>query len=123
VGAYAVNLGFSEDVGDLATYSGQGVNIDGKLGVDITAPGHSSFSTAPNNVYNIFTGTSSAAPHVTGTAALMLQYDPTLTHEQIKQILLITAKKDEYTGEVPNPKWGYGKLDTEAAIKHLIGSP
>ncbi|MBK8549706.1 MAG: S8 family serine peptidase [Ignavibacteria bacterium] len=120
VGAYAVNYGWYEQVGDLATYSPRGYNIDGRLGVDITGPGHSSFSTSIGNGYTIFTGTSSAAPHVTGAAALMLQYDPSLTHSQIKQIIINTAKKDNFTGEVPNTDWGYGKLDIEEAIKFLI---
>lgn len=120
VGAYAVNYGWYEQVGDLATYSPRGYNIDGRLGVDITGPGHSSFSTSTGNGYTIFTGTSSAAPHVTGAAALMLQYDPSLTHSQIKQIIINTAKKDKFTGEVPNTDWGYGKLDIEGAIKFLV---
>ena len=120
VGAYAVNYGWNEKVGELATYSPRGYNIDGKRGVDITAPGHSSFSTSIGNGYTIFTGTSAAAPHVTGAAALMLQYDPALTHYQIKQILFNTAKKDSFTGDVPNPDWGYGKLDIEEALRYLI---
>ncbi len=120
VGAYAVNYGWNEKVGELATYSPRGYNIDGKRGVDITAPGHSSFSTTIGNGYTIFTGTSAAAPHVTGAAALMLQYDPALTHYQIKQILFNTAKKDSFTGDVPNPDWGYGKLDIEEALRYLI---
>jgi len=120
VGAYAVNYGWNEKVGDLATYSPRGYSISGKPCVDITAPGHSSFSTSIGNGYTIFTGTSAAAPHVTGAAALMLQYDPSLTHHQIKQILFNTAKKDNFTGEVPNPDWGYGKLDIEEALRYLI---
>lgn len=120
VGAYAVNYGWNEKVGELATYSPRGYGISGKPGVDITAPGHSSFSTTVGNGYTIFSGTSSAAPHVTGAAALMLQYDPSLTHSQIKQILFNTAKKDSFTGDVPNPDWGYGKLDIEEALRYLI---
>jgi len=119
VGAYAVNYGWNEKVGDLATYSSRGVNIDGKLGIGITAPGHTSFSAGINNEYVIFSGTSSAAPHVVGTAALMLQYDPSLTHSQISEILFRTAVKDQFTGDVPNPDWGWGKLNIEAAIKFL----
>lgn len=120
VGAYAVNYGWNEKVGDLATYSPRGYNIDGRLGIDITAPGHTTFSTSTGNGYTIFSGTSAAAPHVTGAAALMLQYDPSLTHSQIKQIIISTARKDSFTGNVPNSDWGYGKLDIEEALKYLI---
>jgi len=120
VGAYAVNYGWNEKIGELATYSPRGYLITGRPGVDITAPGHSTFSTGLGNSYVIFSGTSAAAPHVTGAAALMLQYDPALTHSQIKEILLKTAIKDTFTGDVPNPDWGYGKLNIEEALKYLI---
>lgn len=120
VGAYVVNMGWFDKIGDLATYSSKGINITGKLGVDITGPGHSTFSTEKNNGWQIFSGTSSAAPHVVGTAALLLQYNPQLTHTQIRQILLNSAKQDNFTGSVPNPSWGYGKLDMEGAVKYLM---
>ena len=120
IGAYVFNVGWMDVVGDLCSYSSRGYNINGKLGVDITGPGHSTFSTQKDNSYQIFSGTSSAAPHVVGAAALLLQYDPTLTHEKIKMILLNSAKKDNFTGNVPNGEWGYGKLDMEAAIRYLM---
>ncbi len=120
VGAYVYNMGWGDKVGDLASYSSKGFNITGKLGVDITGPGHSTFSTEKNLGYQIFSGTSSAAPHVVGTAALLLQYNPGLTHEQVRMILLNTAKKDNFTGDVPNAEWGYGKLNIEGAIRYLL---
>ena len=49
----------------------------------------------------------------------MLQYDPTLTQVQIKDILRTTATKDQFTGQVPNSTWGYGKLNTEEALRYL----
>ncbi|NOS84647.1 MAG: S8 family serine peptidase [Ignavibacteria bacterium] len=120
IGAYVFNVGWMDQVGDLATYSSKGYNITGKLGVDLTGPGHSTFSTEKNNSYQIFSGTSSAAPHVVGTAALLLQYEPSLTHEKIRMILLNSARKDNFTGDVPNAEWGYGKLHMEGAIKYLM---
>ncbi len=120
IGAYVFNMGWMDVLGGLASYSSKGYNIDGKLGVDLTGPGHSTFSTEKNNSYQIFSGTSSAAPHVVGAAALLLQYDPSLTHEKIRMILLNSAKTDKFTGAVPNAEWGYGKLDIEGAIKYLM---
>jgi len=35
-------------------------------------------------------------------------------------IILNSAVKDNFTGNVPNPEWGYGKLDIEGAIKYLM---
>jgi len=122
VGAYTVNFAFGPDdkLGGLCYYSGRGYNIDGKMGIDICAPGHSTFTTSPSNSYTLFSGTSSAAPHVVGTVALMLQYDPTLTHAQVRNILKATATKDEFTGNLPNTNWGFGKLNPEAAIKYVM---
>lgn len=119
VGAYVVNFGFFDKVGDLATYSSRGYNITGKLGIDICGPGHTTITTEKNFGYMTFSGTSSAAPHVVGTAALLLQYNPDLTHSQIRQIIINSAVDDKFTGHVPNPQWGYGKLNIENAINYL----
>lgn len=122
VGAYTVNYewpGYGA-LNDLCSYSGVGYNISGKIGTDICAPGHTTFTTATNFEYGIFSGTSAAAPHVVGTVALMLQYDPFLTHGQIRRILWQTAVTDSFTGAVPNTKWGYGKLNPEGALKYIM---
>ena len=122
VGAYTVNYawGTNDAIGKLCYYSGIGYNISGKVGIDICAPGHSTFTCGPNNSYTLFSGTSSAAPHVVGTAALMLQINPALTHTDIRNILRYTAVSDEFTGTVPNTKWGAGKLNPERAIKYVL---
>jgi subtilisin family serine protease len=122
VGAYVVNFGWLDRIGDLANYSGRGFNVTGKMGVDITAPGHTTFTTEHNFGWMTFSGTSSAAPHVAGLAALMLSYNPSLTHTQIREIILNTASQDEFTGPVPNTNWGYGKLNKEAALRYLISN-
>ncbi|KXK04982.1 MAG: S8 family serine peptidase [Ignavibacteriaceae bacterium] len=121
VGAYTVNFPFSfdEEINDLSYYSGRGYNITGKIGPEITAPGHSTFSLSPNNGITIFSGTSSAAPHVVGAVCLLLQYEPTLNQSEIKEILFSSATQDKFTGEVPNSSWGWGKLNIEAALKML----
>jgi subtilisin family serine protease len=122
VGAYVVNFGFfmGDKIGSLADYSGRGYNVTGKVGIDITAPGHSTFTTSKDNAYMIFSGTSSAAPHVVGAAALLLQYEPGLLHSQVRQLINKSAVSDNFTGTVPNTNWGYGKLNIEGAIKLLM---
>src|SRR5690606_38477429 len=46
-----------------------------------------------------------------------LQLDPTLTNQEIKEILQQSAREDSFTGTVPNITFGYGKLDALAAIQ------
>lgn len=65
--------------------------------------------------YVLFDGTSASAPYVAGIVALMMQKNPNITAGEIKNILRRHASFDlETTGLVPNPWWGYGKLDIKA---------
>ncbi len=66
-------------------------------------------------------GTSMAAPHVAGAVALMLEARPEFDRDEILEVLAETARGDEHTGELPNDRWGYGKLDAYEAALHLVG--
>ena len=59
--------------------------------IDIGAPGNVILSTQINNQYRLLTGTSMAAPHVCGVAALVLSKRPNLTHEDVRNILVTTS--------------------------------
>jgi subtilisin family serine protease len=70
--------------------------------------------------YVAFDGTSAAAPYVAGMVALMMQKKPGITAGEIKNLLRRHASSNlEITGVVPNPSWGYGKLDI-AAVKATL---
>ncbi|TDP02473.1 S8 family peptidase [Flavobacterium sp. 245] len=60
----------------------------GKKNVDLFAPGEEIYTTASGNTYKFDSGTSLAAPMVSGTAALIWSYYPELTVGQVKQIIL-----------------------------------
>ncbi|MEZ4756134.1 MAG: S8 family serine peptidase [Flavobacteriales bacterium] len=61
-------------------------------------------------------GTSAASPVVAGTAALYLQKCPWASAAEVKNALLTTARTDTFTGNVPNNRWGVGKLDAFGAL-------
>ena len=60
----------------------------GQEDVDIFAPGMEIYSTVPDNGYEAYQGTSMAAPVVAGVAAVLRSYFPSLTAEQVKDILM-----------------------------------
>lgn len=66
----------------LATFSNFGQRT-----VDLGAPGAAIVSTVPSNRYTSFSGTSMAAPHVTGTAALAWSLVPDATYDRIRDAL------------------------------------
>ena len=60
----------------------------GAITVDVFAPGSSIMSTISNSGYGLMSGTSMAAPFVTGVAALLKSYKPSLTTAQIKEAIM-----------------------------------
>ncbi len=68
---------------DFKSYTANFSNY-GKDQVDVFAPGVKIYSTLPGNRYGSLAGTSMAAPVVTGLAALILEYYPNLSPEQVK---------------------------------------
>ncbi|RSK36176.1 S8 family peptidase [Hymenobacter metallilatus] len=64
----------------------------GKLRVDVFAPGNQIYSTLPGSQYGNLSGTSMAAPVVTGIAATLKSYFPQLTAAQLKRIILASAQ-------------------------------
>lgn len=63
----------------------------GRTGVHLGAPGVEIWSTVTGGTYDSYTGTSMAAPHVVGAAALLAAYNPGLSHLEIKDRLLRTG--------------------------------
>lgn len=96
--------------GNLEVSSNYGVK-----NVDIAAPGTYIVSTITNNGYGFMTGTSMAAPMVTGAAAFLYSYRTDISLQDIKPILLNSARKlDGLNGRILSG----GMLDVYAAINY-----
>ena len=118
---------------DISFTSSYGVSLNGVAQPTVAAPGTNVVSSI--NHYNCdkeiaetmqwqgypygeMSGTSMSCPTVSGIIALWLQADPTLTLDNIKEIIAATSRNDEYTAVDPI-KWGYGKIDAAAGIEYI----
>lgn len=66
-------------------------------------------------------GTSMAAPEVTGILALWLQAKPTLSYNDVMEVFENTSVRDNYVNKNPK-KSGYGKIDAWDGIKYVIST-
>jgi thermitase len=85
-------VGASDNQDRVATASSFGVASNyGATSVDLFAPGQGIYTTALDDGYGYVSGTSAAAPIVSGEAALVLAQRPTLTIASLKQVLLASV--------------------------------
>lgn len=98
--------------------------------VDVVAPGSDIWSTLPNNQTGNMSGTSMAAPHVAGLAALIISVNPDLTGKEVVDIIEKTAQKVggyaySTVSNRPNGTWnnemGYGLCNAFAAVSTAGG--
>lgn len=139
---------FNDDevIGNMATFSSYGYDMNGVWHPTIVAPGNAISSSYNSYNFNagiysegsgVFTdkvtddegntyywmvnsGTSMATPAVTGIIATWLQYDPTLTPDDIKDIFAHTAQKPENYGTGKALQWGpNGIIDAYAGLAYM----
>jgi len=85
----------------------------GAVSVDIAAPGTYILSTIPDNAYGFMSGTSMAAPMVTGVAAMLYSYRTDISLTDVKNIILGSSRKLEaLSGKVSSG----GLLDAYSAL-------
>jgi minor extracellular serine protease Vpr len=137
IDGYSEFSGGEGGIGDLWQGSSVGPTFDGRLGVDVCLPGDSVFTTYATNsywatfrfnligdgygLYGRASAVSAANPMLGGVVALLLEMNPQLDAPTVKSILQRSAHADSFTGAVPNPTWGYGKVDAYQAL--ILAAP
>ena len=83
--------------------------------MDLAGPGVQVVSFSPGGELVTGSGTSFAAPHVAGAAALLLSLHPDLSLEELVELLTGTAEDLDAPG--PDPATGAGLVDAGAAVQ------
>jgi subtilase family serine protease len=121
--AYPISFAVgATDFGDsVADFSGQGPSpCDGSIKPDISAPGDGVFSSIPGG-YDLMSGTSMAAPHVSGAVAVLRAINPALTVDQLEAALTTGALDLGEPG--PDNASGAGRLDLFVAAQVALLGP
>lgn len=101
----------ASDIGNkVASFSNRG------RGIAVTAPGVDICSTLPGRSYGKMSGTSMAAPHVTGAAALLLSKNRKLSPARVRQVLRSTAKRLSGYSSLAQ---GAGLVQVDKAIRQV----
>jgi filamentous hemagglutinin family protein len=89
--------------------------------VSVAAPGVEILAPAPEEAYQMSTGTSIATAHVSGVVALMLERDPTLTPAEVRKILEETAIDLGPKGK--DAQFGWGLVNPQKALEVVNARP
>ena len=93
---------------------GRGLGTDRYAGV---------YSTVENGGYGNEAGTSMAAPHVSGLAALLYSVADSMTQNGVRSILRQTATAIAVDESYPHPEFGYGLVHAGRAIRRALMQP
>ena len=118
--------GYRSSTGTASPFSGRGAPpCQGHALVDLCAPAEQVYTARAGGGYDTYTGTSMAAPFVSGSAALLMEWgivrgnDPFLYGQRVKAFLCANAARSTFLS-YPDPVWGYGKLNLCAALADLV---
>ncbi len=103
-----ISVGASDMQDNAATFSDYGANS-----VDVFAPGVLVLTQDVSGAPDFWSGTSAAAPIVSGTAALLLSEDPALTPSEVRSIIMTTA---DHPAALAGLSISGGRVDAAAAV-------
>ena len=84
---------------------------------EVVAPGVSIWSSYKDGTYRVLSGTSMAAPFIAGLVALMREYNPDVSVEEIKNALIASARDLGTFGQ--DNAYGYGLVDASQLLEYL----
>lgn len=83
--------------------------------IDLAAPGEDILAAIPGSTFDVESGTSFAAPHVSGALALTIAANPRLTSAQLVSIITLTAQ-DDISGNGWDDQLGFGTVRADRAV-------
>jgi len=116
----ALAVGAVDAADQVTTFSSRGPSPWGEIKPEVSAPGTQIRSTLPGGTYGSANGTSMAAPHVAGLAAILLQADPGASVDDIEEMVETSALPLGDT--VPNNNTGWGRVDAYQAAAIASGA-
>ena len=120
--ATAFSVGATDFSDEIAEFSSQGPSqCDGAIKPDVSAPGVAILSTLPGGIHFELDGTSMAAPHVSGAAAVLRQIVPGATVEEIEAAIVDGSVDAGPPG--PDNAFGAGRLDLLQSASLMLGIP
>ena len=122
-----LGVGAVSNLGELTQFSNRGPSVDvvaptGSVTTDISG----SDGADPGDVTVAFGGTSSSAPLVAGIVGLLLAEDPTLSADEVTEILTETAKQSVFASpdeDGHDDEYGFGLVQPVAALQRTVDPP
>ncbi|VAX13788.1 hypothetical protein MNBD_GAMMA24-1481 [hydrothermal vent metagenome] len=102
-----IGVGATDLTDGVESFSSEGPTTDGRAKPEVAAPNR-----VVTSLSSSFAGTSGAAPHVAGAAALLLAQNPTLTNVQLRDLLINTAHDVSTAGF--DSRTGNGRISLDA---------
>lgn len=121
---------------DIAWFSSYGESFNGVAQPTVCAPGVNIVSAMSQyafdddadesmlwqgGAYTAESGTSMACPVVAGIVALWLEAAPTLSLDEVKEVMANSSDNDNFTSGKPI-RWGYGKINAKGGIDYINAS-